>query len=258
MKKFFSLIVLMLVASISFAQPAPNTFMGGFGNESQAPQFRSFQRRGFTTNPLRFRGWGGMFNFEEHDFQPVFRLNTPYLNQVRVYISDIPAFEKRFSPRNRTSVVTFEIPRDTSNTTLLRFYGVDETVEFLKVVKDVMTEISTKNKLSAKETKAYIKKIKKAMPQSVFFWDDYAGFNNKIEPVLFAGESPMIVLQGISYCRLKFKDLTSIIDPTFAGDENISCEIQLPFSSVEEVTRMIEQLNFTANLPRRPQFGFRR
>jgi hypothetical protein len=258
MKKFLFFITCMLVASISFAQPAPNTFMGGFnsGNNPSAQQFRGPARRGMNMNPIRFRGWGGMFNFEEHQFQPIFRLNTPYLNQVRVYISEIPAFEQRFSHK-RNSVVTFEIPGDSTSTTLLRFYGVDETIEFLKEIKAIMVEISNDKKLSDKEIKAYTKRIKKVIPKSAYFWEDYAGFNNKIEPKFFGGSEPMIVLQGISYCRIKFKDLSSIIDPEFSGDESIWSEIQLPFNSIEEVTQMIEQLNFTANMPTRPTFGLR-
>jgi hypothetical protein len=93
------------------------------------------------------------------------------------------------------------------------------------------------------------------MPQSAYFWDDYAGFNNKIDPIIIhngKGDDPMIVLEGVSYCRIKFKDLSSIIDPGFSGDENISCEIQLPFNGVDEITRMIERLNFSMNVPRFP------
>ena len=256
MKKILFFIACMLVASVSFAQPVPNSFMGGFngGNNQSVQQFRGPVRRGLTTNTLRFRGWGGMFNFDEQQFQPIFRLNTPYLNQVRVYISEIPAFEQQFS-RKRNTVVTFEIPGDSANTTLLRFYGVDETIEFLKEIKAIMSEISTDKKLSKKEINAYTKRLKKAMPKTAYFWEDYAGFNNKIEPKFFGGSEPMIVLQGISYCRIKFKDLSSIIDPEFSGDDNIWSEIQLPFNSIEEVTQMIEQLNFTANKPTRPTFG---
>lgn len=265
MKRFIYLIALLLVTSMSFAQPrfgydpVVNT---GVENvqmvvDNPATQFRPMGRITRMTNAPAFRGWGGMFNFPERGFEPVFNLNTPKLNQVRVYISDIPAFEQRFS-RKRTTVVTFEIP-DSAGTTLLRFYGVDETIEFLKTVKTVMEDISTKNKLTKKETDAYIKTIKKAMPQSAYFWDDYAGFNNKIDPIIiYNGKDtePMIVLEGISYCRIKFKDLASIIDPEFAGDENISCEIQLPFNGVDEITRMIERLNFNVNIPRLPA-GFR-
>jgi hypothetical protein len=180
-------------------------------------------------------------------------LNTPRFNQVRVYISEIPEFEKRFS-RKRTTVVTFEIP-DSAGTTLLRFYGVNETIEFLKTIKAVMEECQAKDKLSKKENVAFTKRIKKAMPQSAYFWDDYAGFNNKIEPIIICNgkdSEPMIVLEGVSYCRIKFKDLSSMIDPWFSGDENISCEIQLPFNGIDEVTRMIERLNFNINIPRLP------
>ena len=48
------------------------------------------------------------------------------------------------------------------------------------------------------------------------------------------------------------------IDPSSIKLEDDGSMSEPSFSSVEEVTRMIEQLNFTANLPRRPQFGFRR
>lgn len=257
MKRFIYLIALMLATSVSFAQPMafnmPNT-----ANDA-ASQFRTLGRIAPMRNVPAFRGWGGMFNFAERGFEPIFNLNTPRLNQVRVYISEIPEFEKQFS-RKRNTVVTFEIP-DTAGTTLLRFYGVNETIEFLKTIKTVMEECQAKNKHSKKENDAFVKRIKKAMPQSAYFWDDYAGFNNKIEPIIIYNgkdSEPMIVLEGISYCRIKFKDLSSIIDPGFAGDENISCEIQLPFNGVDEVTRMIERLNFTVNMPRQPQFGPRR
>ena len=40
--------------------------------------------------------------------------------------------------------------------------------------------------------------------------------------------------------------------------EDVQKEIQLPFNGVDEITRMIERLNFTVNMPRAPQFGFRR
>ena len=265
MKRFIYLIVLSLVTSMSFAQPrfgfdpVVNTgvenvqMVTGRAIDSPTPQFRTLGRVAPMRNIPTFRGWGGMFNFSERGFEPVFNLNTPKLNQVRVYISEIPEFEKQFS-RKRNTVVTFEIP-DSAGTTLLRFYGVDETINFLKTIKSVMEDISTKNKLSKKENDAYTKTIKKAMPQSAYFWDDYAGFNNKIEPIIvYSGKDsePMIVLEGISYCRIKFKDLASIIDPGFAGDESISCEIQLPFNGVDEITRMIEQLNFNMNIPRLP------
>lgn len=244
--------MLMLLSVIGFAQPMPG-FNQSFNPEA-SPQLRTFARRGVPSNTVHFRGWGGMFNFAEHSFEPVFNLNTPRLNQVRVYISEIPAFEQQFS-RKRNEVVTFEIP-DTAGTTLLRFYGASETIEFLKTIESVMKEIMAKDKLTAKENKAFIKRITKAMPKSAYFWDDYAGFNNKIEPIIIydgKGGEPMIVLEGVSYCRIKFKDLSTIIDPNFAGDENIKCEIQLPFNGIEEVTRMIERLNFSINLPRQPQ-----
>lgn len=267
MKRFIYLIALLLITSASFAQPRfgyDPVINTGVENvqmavDNPAPQFRPLGRFAPMYNAPAFRGWGGMFNFQERGFDPVFNLNTPKLNQVRVYISDIPAFEQRFS-RKRTTVVTFEIP-DSAGTTLLRFYGVSETIEFLKTIKSVMEDIQTKNKITKKENEAYVKTIKKAMPQSAYFWDDYAGFNNRIEPIIIyngKGTEPMIVLEGIAYCRLKFKDLASIIDPTFAGDENISCEIQLPFNGVDEITRMIERLNFSMNMPRQPQFGTNR
>lgn len=256
MKKFFTTLMLMLIVSMSFAQPAPDFNMNfNYGNTPQVG-FRTLGARGFNSNPVHFRGWGGMFNFAERGFEPVFNLNTPRLNQVRVYISEIPAFEQQFS-RKRNEVVTFEIP-DTAGTTLLRFYGVTETIDFLKVIKSTMEEIATKDKLSKKENAAYVKQIKKAMPNTAYFWDDYAGFNNKIEPIIVyngKGSEPMIVLEGISYCRIKFKDLSSIIDPAFSGDENIKCEIQLPFNGIDEVTRMIERLNFSVNMPRQAQFN---
>ena len=249
------MIALVLVTSTVFAQPMFRTDNSTV--ENQMPQFRPTSRF-VPINAPQFRGWGGMFNFSERGFESVFNLSTPKLSQVRVYISEIPEFEKRFS-RKRTSVVTFEIP-DSAGTTLLRFYGVNETIEFLKTVKSVMEEIQDKGKLSKKETDAYVKQIKKAMPQSAYFWDDYAGFNNKIEPIIITSKDsePMIVLEGISYCRIKFKDLSAIIDPWFSGDESISCEIQLPFNGVDEITRMIERLNFSMNMPRMPQFGMRR
>lgn len=254
MKRLLILIAIMLVTSVGFAQPmvynTPNS-----SNEA-APQFRPVSRYVPMRNGISaFRGWGGMFNFAERGFEPVFNLNTPKLNQVRVYISEIPEFEKQFS-RKRNTVVTFEMP-DTAGTTLLRFYGVNETIDFLKTVKAVMEECATKNKLSKKENDALVKRIKKTMPKSAYFWDDYAGFNNKIEPIIIyngSGVEPMIVLEGISYCRIKFKDLTSIIDPGFAGDESISCEIQLPFNGIDEITTMIERLNFAINMPRQPRF----
>lgn len=259
MKRFLILIALMLVTSMTFAQPMFRSEGMPGAAESSMTQFRPAGRFAPMAVAPQFRGWGGMFNFSERGFEPVFNLNTPKLSQVRVYISEIPEFEKRFS-RKRTSVVTFEIP-DSAGTTLLRFYGVNETIEFLKTIKSVMEDIQDKGKLSKKETDAYVKQIKKAMPQSAYFWDDYAGFNNKIEPIIIhsgKGDDPMIVLEGVSYCRIKFKDLSSIIDPGFSGDENISCEIQLPFNGIDEITRMIERLNFTVNMPRAPQFGFRR
>ena len=259
MKKFLIMIALVLATSTVLAQPrfmTENTTV-----ENQAPQFRPMGRMGIPgmTNIPQFRGWGGMFNFAERGFEPVFNLNTPKLSQVRVYISEIPEFEKRFS-RKRNTVVTFEIP-DSAGMTLLRFYGVNETIDFLKTVKSVMEDIQGKGKLSKKENDAYVKQIKKAMPQSAYFWDDYAGFNNKIEPIIIhtsKDSEPMIVLEGVSYCRIKFKDLSSIIDPGFSGDDSISCEIQLPFNGVDEITRMIERLNFSMNMPRIPQFGMRR
>lgn len=255
MKKFLTTIALILIVSMSFAQPAPDFSMNF--NYGTAPQtgFRTLGVRRFNSNPVHFRGWGGVFNFAERGFEPVFNLNTPRLNQVRVYISDIPEFEKRFSPK-RVDVVTFEIP-DTASTTLLRFYGVSETIEMLKVIKSVMEECTGKDKLSKKENDVLVKRIKKAMPKSAYFWDDYAGFNNKIEPIIVCrgkDSEPMIVFEGISYCRIKFKDLSTIVDPGFSGDENISCEIQLPFNGIDEITRMIERLNFTSNIPRQPRF----
>lgn len=253
MKRLIFVCMLMMISFMGFAQPRVS-FGAEFSNEPQ--QFRTFGRKFFTPmNAVHFRGWGGMFNFAERGFEPVFNLNAPRFNQVRVYISDIPEFEKRFSPK-RVDVVTFEIP-DTASTTLLRFYDVNKAIEMLKVVKSVMTECTGKTKLSKKENDAYVKRIKKAMPNTAYFWDDYAGFNNKIEPMIICredGGEPMIVFEGISYCRIKFKDFSTIIDPNFSGDETIMCEIQLPFNDTEEITRMIEKLNFTVNLPRQPQF----
>lgn len=254
MKRFILSILFVLFACIGFAQPM------GFANpefrNEPTPQFRTFARRGVPSNTVHFRGWGGMFNFVERGFEPVFNLNTPKLNQVRVYISEIPAFEQQFSHK-RNEVVTFEIP-DTAGTTLLRFYGISETIEFLKIIKTTMEEIAAKDKLTNKQNAAYVKAIKKTMPSTAYFWDDYAGFNNKIEPIIVyngKGSEPMIVLEGISYCRIKFKDLSTIIDPGFSGDGNIKCEIQLPFNGIDEVTRMIERLNFNINMPRQPQFN---
>jgi len=259
MRRLLFLIALMFVTSMTFAQPMFLLDNAPSAGESSMPQFRTLGRFAPMANVPHFRGWGGMFNFGERGFEPVFNLNTPKLNQVRVYISEIPEFEKQFS-RKRNTVVTFEIP-DTAGTTLLRFYGVNETIEFLKTIKAVMEECTAKNKLSKKENDAFVKRIKKAMPKSAYFWDDYAGFNNRIEPIIIYkgdGSEPMIVLEGVSYCRIKFKDLSTIVDPGFAGDESISCEIQLPFNGTDEITRMIERLNFSINLPRQPQFGTRR
>lgn len=256
MKKLLILFTLVLATSTVFAQTmlmAKNST-----SENQMSQFRPMGRFIMMDN-IPFRGWGGMFDFEEHGFEPIFNLNTPNINRVRVYISEIPEFEKGFS-RKRNTVVTFEIP-DEAGPTLLRFYGVNETIEFLKTVKSVMEDIQGKDKLSKKETDTYVKQIKKTIPQSAYFWDDYAGFNNKIKPIIIhdtKDRTPMIVLEGLSYCRIKFKDLSTIIDPGFSGDMSISCEIQLPFNSVDEITRMIETLNFSMNMPRIPQFGIRR
>lgn len=254
MKKLFLTFILILATCMSFAQPAPN-----FGNPEprfgQMPQFRTLAGRNAPANGMQFRGWGGMFNFAERGFEPIFSLNTPRFNQVRVYISEIPEFEKRFSPK-RVDVVTFEIP-DSAGTTLLRFYDVSKTIDFLKLIKSTMEEIATKDKLTKKENETFIKRIKKAMPKSAYFWDDYAGFNNRIEPIIVyngKGGEPMIVLEGVSYCRIKFKDLSTIVDPNFAGDEDIKCEIQLPLNGIDEVSRMIERLNFGVNMPRQPRF----
>lgn len=234
MKKIFIILFAILINCNIFAQ-------------INIPKSRI--NNGFVMTNSVFRGWGGVFNFSESGFEPVFKLNTPKLNQVRVYISDIPEFEKPFS-RKRVNVVTFEIP-DSSGTTLLRFYGINETIEMLKTINNVMQKCSGKDKLSKKEQTAFTKEIKRTIPKSAYFWDDYAGFNNKIEPViiLVKGSEPMVVLEGISYCRIKFKDLTSIVDPNFSGDENIKSEIQLPLDGIDKITKMVETLNFMNNIP---------
>lgn len=227
MKKLFITLLCVFVSTISFAQ-------------------RNIP--GFVPN-TPFRGWGGMFNFIERGFEPVFNLNTFNSNQTKVYISDIPEFEKPFS-RKRVNVITFEIP-DSTGIVLLRFYGVNETIEMLKTIKSVMEECSTFDKISVRKLQNHIKGIKKVIPKSACFWDNYAGFNNKIEPtvILLNDADPIVILQGVSYCRIKFKDLSTIIDPNFSGDKGINCEIQLSFDSIDEINRMIERLNFMMNIP---------
>ena len=199
MKKFFGLILGVLISVTSFAQmPSP---------------FRASNVR-----PV----WMG----EQQSY-----FNAASEKNVNVYVT------RAFGP-DMGDVVMFDISSGENFETNIMFYDVPKLLGALNVCAEALSEVSTLSRRAKNALIEGMDTIFPRAGLFWFDKDTLVGsFNNLLRPdIKIENGEAKLIITGKAVCRVKFNEVMN--DPEFAGDPNVTIDYSLVFSSPNEVNEL--------------------
>lgn len=207
MKKFLFIIVMAIMSLSSYAQPA----FGGSMPQAMRPIWTATQPSYFNVNMDRNVNVFISRSFDQNGSIP-----------AETVMFDI-AGTGEFADAGRQTIIFFDIPK---------------LLGALDVCYETLSEVST---LSRRARNALVEGMDTIFPRAAVMWNNndtlIASYNNVIRPdIKIESGQAKLIITGKAVCRVKFDETMS--DPTFAGDENITTEYSLVFSSAAEVAEL--------------------
>ena len=174
--------------------------------------------------PMRFSNRTPIWMHEQPSYY-----NSAQDKKVNVYVSD--AFQNES--------VVFDISNDKELETNIVVFDIPKLLGALNVCSEALSEVST---LSRKAKNALIEGIDTIFPRVGIMWFDngtlVSSYNNTLKPdIEIDGGVAKLVINGTAVCRTIFNE--TLFDPNFSGDENITNDYTLIFSSSEEINELI-------------------
>lgn len=174
--------------------------------------------------PMRFSNRRPIWMHEQPSY-----FNSAQNKKVNVYVSD--AFQNES--------VVFDISNEEELETNIVIFDIPKLLGALNVCSEALSEVST---LSRKAKNALIEGIDTVFPRvSIMWFHDGAlvsSFNNTLKPdIEIDGGVAKLVISGTAVCRVIFNE--TLFDPEFSGDENITNNYTIIFSSSEEINELI-------------------
>lgn len=174
--------------------------------------------------PIRFSNRRPIWMHEQPSYY-----NSAQGKKVNVYVSD--AFQNES--------VVFDISNNEELETNIVIFDIPKLLGALNACSEALSEVST---LSRKAKNALVEGIDTIFPRVSIMWFHegtlVSSFNNTLKPdIEISGGTAKLVISGIARCRLIFNE--KLFDPEFSGDENITNDYTLIFSSPEEINELI-------------------